>query len=132
MFKIEHANHKLILQVDHPKTMGPIEALRRSIAKWYFILKNKEKINDDGGIKTCALCSLYFSNNCRGCPVKKATGQIQCYGSPYAVMENYTNTMGIEDESFEHVEIPVRAEIQFLEELLKKESNKKVKQLLKA
>jgi len=113
----------LDIRQPHPEKMSVIAALRRSISKWYYILKHKDVIHDDDGVRTCALCYLYFRNGCKGCPVNKVTQEIHCEGSPYAVMDTYDTT----DPTFKNLEIPIRAEIHFLEELLRKEVSKKQK-----
>lgn len=64
-----------------------LEALRGSIAKWQAIVDGTGK---DRGILNCPLCQLFHSgcrddgvNGCTGCPVRQATGQRGCMGSPY-------------------------------------------------
>lgn len=59
------------------------KALMASIAKWE---RNAEaKTPDDylTGPEDCALCMLFFSKDCHGCPVSARTGESTCYGSPY-------------------------------------------------
>jgi hypothetical protein len=41
---------------------------------------NKHRNN---GTADCALCRLFFWNNCLGCPVRLNTGHAHCEGSPY-------------------------------------------------
>ena len=55
-------------------------ALELSIKKWRAIVKGT---GVDNGQYNCALCAEYIDNECSGCPVAKATGQIYCGGSPY-------------------------------------------------
>jgi hypothetical protein len=62
-------------------------AIRASIAKWKTIVKylteHPNTIIVDGGRHTCALCFLYWSDDCKGCPVHLYTGQRGCATTPY-------------------------------------------------
>lgn len=108
MFKI--VKGVLGLQKDYPKNMTVAQALEWSILKWRFILKHLEKITDESGVDTCALCEKFYGlPGCKGCPVSKATGDGCCVNSPYERMDFKS-----EDENMEYF---VRAEIQFLEDL---------------
>ena len=62
--------------------MTPIalKALKGSIRKWQRIVAGD---GHDEGNDNCPLCKVYFDRNCKGCPVAKATGEIQCGGTPY-------------------------------------------------
>lgn len=61
------------------------QALEASIDKWKAIvaLVRGGFIVDDGGPTSCGLCRKYYAKDCRGCPVRLATGRVQCIGSPY-------------------------------------------------
>jgi len=109
MFKIEDG--QVQLQKDHPPKMTAAQALERSILKWQFVLKNVDEISSDGGTDTCALCYNYYSlsKSCAGCPVKKATGEGCCVGTPFEQIDL--------EEKVENTESLVRGEIQFLESL---------------
>jgi len=134
-FRIGKITSHLILVGEHPNNMSVKTALKRSIAKWYYILKNKNEIKEDGGTNSCALCHLFFKDNlnqCRGCPVKKVTNQSCCTGSPYEEMELGESSRYGYSETFSKLGIPIRAEIQFLEELLRKENTKKKKKKVAA
>ena len=60
----------------------PETALRASIKKWEDIVAG---IEVDKGASNCALCKLYISDGCAGCPVAIATGKKYCHGTPYYV-----------------------------------------------
>lgn len=62
------------------------EALTASVAKWR---KNAAGPADEGliGVEDCPLCALFwgdFENRCEGCPVREATQQPACSGTPYS------------------------------------------------
>jgi hypothetical protein len=76
-------------KVPWPET--PAEALEESIAKWEFIVAwlGERPLAEfwDRGPRTCALCHLYFANDCYGCIVSKTTGKIGCRSTPYSSYE---------------------------------------------
>ena len=57
-------------------------ALEGSIAKWQRIVDGSDI---DRGASNCSLCSLFYFQfqQCNGCPVSEATGDICCRHSPY-------------------------------------------------
>ena len=63
-----------------------LSALRSSIAKWEANAKvssfSKAQIFND----TCALCELFYYENCSGCPVQEETGLPFCEDSPWTVV----------------------------------------------
>jgi hypothetical protein len=64
-----------------------IEALRGSILKWEQIASG---VRHDNGSRDCPLCAVFMKPNmptaeqCRGCPVSKASGMQHCENTPYA------------------------------------------------
>jgi hypothetical protein len=64
-----------------------LEALQASIEKWKYIVELYKKFPDkkivDGGAVTCALCHLYMSDGCEGCPVSKFVDETNCEDTPY-------------------------------------------------
>lgn len=82
--------------------------LRVSILKWEFIARNIRAIIDDGGRRTCALCSRYWHSDCVGCPVARKTGKKGCLKTPF---ETFART-----GSFQ----AALAEVRFLKSLLRK------------
>lgn len=56
---------------------------------------------------SCALCKLFYSSNCEGCPVFEKTGEAGCKGTPYS------EASGINPAS-------VLAKVNFLKSLLPK------------
>jgi hypothetical protein len=108
-----------------PKTL---EALRASIAHW---LDNEQVLEEDDvtySVRDCALCGLFFKNDCESCPVSKWTGLTACKGSPYTeAVEAFADWIGASQtflaqwrarEAFHNA---AREERQFLESLLPKD-----------
>jgi hypothetical protein len=62
-------------------TPKALTALLGSIRKWEKIVLGTGK---DRGSYNCPLCIKFRNYDCRGCPVKTATGQKNCEGTPYA------------------------------------------------
>lgn len=56
------------------------EALEESIKKWEDIAAGT---GVDLGKRNCALCGLFWDNDCVGCPVFKITGFTGCRETPY-------------------------------------------------
>jgi hypothetical protein len=56
-------------------------ALEGSIEKWEKIVMGTGK---DEGCSNCPLCEEFWNYQCKDCPVRQATGQIYCRGTPYA------------------------------------------------
>lgn len=98
-----------------------LTALKGSIAKWEAIVAGK---GEDAGADNCPLCQLFhFSKGgkknpvkCGGCPVREATGQMGCGGSPYDEYENMSN--GDDSDDYESIEGAAAAELAFLRSLL--------------
>ena len=98
-----------------------LEALKGSIKKWKKIVAGRGR---DLGVGNCPLCTMFFYDKCRGCPVARRTGKKYCRGSPYArwadAMWDPTAILrprNARDAKF--VEL-ARAELKFLERLLPK------------
>lgn len=89
-----------------------LTALKGSIAKWEDIVAG---VIADDGANNCPLCRLFHwqyggkgaAERCDGCPVKAATGNPACVGSPY---DDY-------EENGERIE-DAEAELEFLRGLL--------------
>lgn len=56
------------------------QALFLSIERWKDIARGEAHSK---GVETCALCEEFHTADCRGCPVKQATKQEYCVGTPY-------------------------------------------------
>jgi hypothetical protein len=66
-------------------------AMKAAIKKWEFIvrtLKTGKPIQKTGGTYTCALCQLYFGDDCAGCPISEHTEQPGCLGTPHEQIEH--------------------------------------------
>ena len=62
-----------------------LRALRGSIKKWEGVVAGT---TEDKGSDNCPLCQLFnkeWWQRCYGCPVRDATGQSFCFGTPYEV-----------------------------------------------
>lgn len=83
-----------------------------SLRKWRIMLEHSKRGEsmEAGGTKTCGLCMLFVKDACAECPVKMASGQRYCNGTPN---EDYANTI---DGSPEEV-AAIKAEIKFLKNL---------------
>lgn len=74
-------------------TMPPatLSALRASIKHWRENV-NAEKPEDVKlGVDYCPLCSVFYNEGCRGCPVSNKTERGYCGGSPYEDAANAHN-----------------------------------------
>lgn len=61
-----------------------LDALKASIAHWQENLaKAKAGERFETGPSECALCKLYWAENCNGCPVKDKTDLAGCRCTPY-------------------------------------------------
>jgi len=88
-----------------------LKGLRGSVRKWSKIVNGT---GTDEGPDNCPLCKLYFDKNCKGCPVRIATGEILCDGSPYELLGD----PAVDAKEDMAVAVAV-AELMFLKALLK-------------
>lgn len=82
-----------------------LEALKISIGTWE---RRAAGAKIEVAPANCALCDLFYDNDCTGCPVLAATGLFQCAGTPcevYADMPKPNRDMA-------------RSEVYFLKALL--------------
>ena len=63
------------------KLLRNIRALEKSALKWENVFIGT---GIDDSVRNCALCSIYFENGCRGCPIFEITGKAGCENTPYA------------------------------------------------
>ena len=61
-------------------------ALQGSIKKWEQILNEGGK---DEGRENCPLCTLFFTKNCKGCPVFELADRAFCRATPYEEWEDH-------------------------------------------
>ena len=63
------------------------DALQASIVKWERNTRVRNPYNAALWVHDCPLCQIYwkrdFGKSCKGCPVKSATLQKGCMGTPY-------------------------------------------------
>lgn len=63
-----------------------LKALKASIEHWKR-MRDSDTRKEKPYSTYCALCCLFISNNCLGCPVRDATRLSGCHGSPYNAAE---------------------------------------------
>jgi hypothetical protein len=68
-----------------------IKALAASIKHWKRMVTGEDTV---GSPSKCALCKLYYGDDCRGCPVREDTGEVLCGGSPYVDWEDEEGITG--------------------------------------
>lgn len=78
----------------HPLTRRQTRALFKSIQHWKRIAKGKAYSN---GTETCALCqeflcSEFYGDDCRKCPVAEKTGEEYCDGTPFPEFTKVAHT----------------------------------------
>lgn len=88
-----------------------LEALQGSIVKWEGIVAGKRR---DGGVDDCPLCRIFWAAfDCRGCPVREKSGEVNCRCTPYADFA-VAKRAGDKDAMATHA----KAELNFLKTLL--------------
>ena len=73
------------------QTLQALQALNDSIKHWQ---ENRDATTPSQvsvGWRSCALCLLFISSNCQGCPVADYLGTTGCEGSPYDDAVDYYN-----------------------------------------
>jgi hypothetical protein len=93
-----------------------IIGVKGSIEKWVNIVAG---VGIDDGTHNCALCKLYWQNDCRNCPVKQVAGAIFCKNTPYIEWLHYTRFNGPKVFDARSREL-AQAELEFLRSLLPK------------
>lgn len=71
-----------------------MQALEASIAHWEENLqaaKDKQYDKLCSGAQNCALCELFFGEDCVGCPVAEASESSECRNTPYTKAEKVMN-----------------------------------------
>lgn len=100
-----------------------LKALQGSIRKWERIVDGS---GPDQGDRNCPLCQMFLNNgtsdDCLGCPVRKATGEAHCTNTPY--VEQWAKARELPDlgdwaMTAEQI-VAARAELDFLRSLLPK------------
>jgi hypothetical protein len=99
------------------QTLG---ALRGSIQKWKRIVVGT---GIDNGTHNCPLCTLFYADDCIGCPVAKKTGLSCCMATPYEAYEKIV-PLGKKSKSI-GATAAAKKELQFLQSLLPKKKTRK-------
>ena len=87
------------------------KALEASIKHWE---RNVTGKTSTIGSKNCALCRLFITKDCVGCPVRNRTGKPFCDGSPYPIANKMGNQYGYDSLRFRQAAL---RELRFLESL---------------
>lgn len=90
-----------------------LEALEASIAKWEKNARVRNLDNAQIYSDTCALCDLFYEDDCTGCPVQRKTGLKECSGTPWVDCCEIKN-----DDDIEGFRAAAREEVKFLKSLL--------------
>lgn len=100
-----------------PMGADTLEALRRSIAKWEAIVAGTLP---ELGALNCPLCRLFLNTSsvCNGCPVKNATGESRCNGTPYDYWIVGMESANSRFASTPELKVLAQAELDFLKSLL--------------
>lgn len=68
------------------------DPLDGGVDKWRtlaeFLAENPDAMVDDGGIRTCPLCTRYWYSGCVGCVVAGLSGEPFCKNTPYEDWED--------------------------------------------
>lgn len=99
-------------------------ALAASIAHWEANVAAETPRETVTGRRHCALCSEFWLDVCKGCPVREFTGKGGCRGTPYGDAENARREwMDRQDEIKCKIEWKraAAAEVEFLKSLQKGE-----------
>lgn len=91
-----------------------LEALEDSIAHWERMRDGTAAEHEIPNVVSCALCVLFFYNDCDGCPVKEKTKHILCRRTPY----RNASMCKSDDPKWHELH---DAEVQFLRSLLPKQ-----------
>jgi len=101
-------------------------AIEASIKHWEEAWAEPNPCEINLGRDQCALCALFWDDDCERCPVFVATGAIHCEASPYVAafgakqdwLGRYTANLFDKDKKRTRWKIQARKEINFLKSLL--------------
>jgi hypothetical protein len=100
-------------------------ALEASIEHWEENAAAQRYWDTDLSSEGCALCVLFRGewdspDECSGCPIAEATGQITCKGTPYDAASDAKDAWfdGADKEQRDAFRTAARAEVDFLKSLL--------------
>lgn len=100
-----------------------LEALEVSIEKWERNTVAQMLCDVSVSESSCALCRLFISKECKGCPVRESSGYKYCRETPYKKAVNsllsWRNGVGSRDE----FQSAARDEVDFLKSLLPKDKS---------
>lgn len=94
------------------------KALKSSIKHWEenVAAESPDDASTDGD--DCALCELFWSRVCTGCPVRDKTKRLWCGESPYGAAERALKAWHRGGATKEQWQEAARAELEFLKSLL--------------
>lgn len=96
--------------------MTKSEALEASILHWQENVKAERPEDVRMGPANCALCSLFFEDGCKGCPVMRRTGYSRCEDTPYERADGafYMWYKTYDDDACDDFRKCAQAEVDFL------------------
>lgn len=92
-----------------------MNALEESIKHWQNNVAAKTLWQASVDSADCALCQAQAG--CIGCPVKEATGQWECYGTPYYAARNALFRWKVGIGTRDEWRVAAQAELDFLKSL---------------
>ena len=95
-----------------------LEALKGSIRKWEGIVAGTIQ---DKGPTNCPLCYKFIFQECVGCPVRKATKQTHCQGTPYVEYKVAEDDYGGDSDDAKEA---AQRELDFLKSLIPESKSK--------
>ena len=60
-----------------------LKAFDESIAHWRRVIKCEHPFEVKIGNSSCALCTHFWKDHCRGCPISQATSERWCRSTPF-------------------------------------------------
>lgn len=88
--------NRMIYNLSRNMRIINLKLMKDVFIKWDGVYKRK-KI--DKGTENCALCKEYFTWNCFRCPIRIATGKMNCVGTPYEKWQKHQFTFHKKDDS---------------------------------
>lgn len=94
-----------------------LKALQESIAHWERLSTGNTKQGEGIGYNHCALCELFWDNNCKDCPIYEHTKFMSCARTPYVEADRCFDEYGLNSPEFKEAALK---ELEFLKSLLPK------------
>lgn len=98
-----------------------LKALRSSIAHWRRMATGRALPGEVPYGSQCALCNIFLSQACRGCPVMKKTMNCSCGNTPFCYALQAFQRGGLSSSEFQ---MYATDELKFLKSLLPKKKKR--------